>query len=194
MWRSPNIKPTLYQWIMFVWSNTNYDIFGAEAGRRVDYPWTGKLWIFFMKTLKAKGFFAIWNHHNCLSQLFPIHLNTYVMGLRPLEIFLLLQCGDRLQSSESDVYRRQILTTKVDPRTVRVKPLSVIKSFLFHFIADQITVIRNKMSVLASRFANVWFQIKQIIMSNYHTLEVLGRGSETQLQVSKNLNYLNYLP
>ena len=43
------------------------------------------------------------------------------MGLRPLEIFLLLQRGDRLQSSESDVYRRQILTTKVGPRAVRVK-------------------------------------------------------------------------
>ena len=43
------------------------------------------------------------------------------MGLRPLEIFLILQCGDRLQSSESDVYRRQILTTKVDPRAVRVQ-------------------------------------------------------------------------
>ena len=43
------------------------------------------------------------------------------MGLRPLEICLLLQCGDRLESSESDVYRRQILTTEVDPRAVRVK-------------------------------------------------------------------------
>ena len=43
------------------------------------------------------------------------------MGLRPLVIFLFLQCGDQLQSSESDVYRRQILTTKVDPRAVRVK-------------------------------------------------------------------------
>ena len=41
------------------------------------------------------------------------------MGLMPLEIFVLLQCGDRLQSTESDVYRRQILLTKVDPRTVR---------------------------------------------------------------------------
>ena len=43
------------------------------------------------------------------------------MGLRPLEIRLLSQCGDRLESSESDVYRRQILTTKVDPRAVRAK-------------------------------------------------------------------------
>ena len=32
-----------------------------------------------------------------------------------------LQCGDRLQSSEYDVCRRQILTSKIDPRTVGVK-------------------------------------------------------------------------
>ena len=43
------------------------------------------------------------------------------MGLRPLKNFLLLQCGDRLQTSESDVYRRQILTAIVYPRAVRVK-------------------------------------------------------------------------
>ena len=35
--------------------------------------------------------------------------------------FLFLQCGDRLYASESDVYRRQILTTKGDPRAERVK-------------------------------------------------------------------------
>ena len=27
-------------------------------------------------------------------------------------------------------------------------------------------------------------------MSNFHSLEVVGRGSETQLQVGKNLQYL----
>ena len=43
------------------------------------------------------------------------------MGLGPLEISLLLQHRDRLQSSESDVFRRQILTTKVNPRAVMVK-------------------------------------------------------------------------
>ena len=32
-----------------------------------------------------------------------------------------LQPGDRLKSSESDVCRRHILTTKVDPRAVRYK-------------------------------------------------------------------------
>ena len=31
------------------------------------------------------------------------------------------QCGDRLYTSESAVYRRQILTYKDDPRTERVK-------------------------------------------------------------------------
>ena len=31
--------------------------------------------------------FSIGNHHKCLGQVFPLHLNTYVMGLRPSEIF-----------------------------------------------------------------------------------------------------------
>ena len=43
------------------------------------------------------------------------------MGLRSLEIVLLLQRGDRFYSLESDVYRRQIPTTKVNPRAVRVE-------------------------------------------------------------------------
>ena len=47
------------------------------------------------------------------------------MGLQPLDIYLLLQCMDRLQSSESDVYGRQIMTTNVDPRTVRVKQVDL---------------------------------------------------------------------
>ena len=32
-------------------------------------------------------FFPTWNHHKSLSYLFLIHLNTYVIGLRLLEIF-----------------------------------------------------------------------------------------------------------
>ena len=35
-------------------------------------------------------------------------------------------------------------------------------------------------------------QIKQIIMSNFHPLEVVARGSETQLQVGGNLNFITY--
>ena len=42
------------------------------------------------------------------------------MGLRPLLCLYFLQCGDRLYTSESDVYRRQILTYKDGPRTERL--------------------------------------------------------------------------
>ena len=52
-----------------------------------------------------------------------IHLNTYVMGLRPLAVFSFFQSGDRLYMSESDVYRRQILTYRDDPRSERLKIL-----------------------------------------------------------------------
>ena len=43
--------------------------------------------IFFKKTSEIKAFISIWYQHKCLIQLFLIHLNTYVMGLRPLVIF-----------------------------------------------------------------------------------------------------------
>ena len=60
------------------------------------FTWPLQRWKNCIKTLENKGFISIWNHHKCLIQLFPIHLNTYVMSLRPVEIFLILQCGDRL--------------------------------------------------------------------------------------------------
>ena len=37
-------------------------------------------------------------------------------------------------------------------------------------------------------FANVWLPIKQLNI-NFCPLEVVGRGSETQLQVGENLNF-----
>ena len=58
-----------------------------------------------------------------------MHLNTYGIFLRRLEIFVLLQHGERLFSAESDVYRRQILTTKVGPRAVRVNYRHLLRSF-----------------------------------------------------------------
>ena len=74
--------------------------------------------------------------------------------------------------SQSDVYRRQILTTKVDPRAVRVKAsLLEIKCVFKHFFKLY--------------FTNVWSQIFTT-MSNSYPLEVVGRGCETQLQVGKN--------
>ena len=55
---------------------------------------------------------SIWNRHKWLSWIFPLHLNNYAMGLRSLEIFYFYSAGTD--------FRRQILTTKVDPRTVSV--------------------------------------------------------------------------
>ena len=50
------------------------------------------------------------------------------------------QCGDRLYSSESDVYRRQILTYKEGPRTERVnmQPLQPLFSYVIHVLSSVI--------------------------------------------------------
>ena len=66
--------------------------------------------------------YVYWYHH-----LSPIHLNTYVMGLRLLEIFPYFQYGDRLYKSECDIYRRQILTYKKNgPRAEVLKCLCIV--------------------------------------------------------------------
>ena len=44
------------------------------------------------------------------------------------------------------------------------------------------------MSVQTSRFAKVWSQ--KTTMSNFQPLDVVSCGSEPQLQVGENLNYL----
>ena len=56
-------------------------------------------------------FSSIWNHHKCLRSFFLIHLYTYFMGLRPLEMFYSLSEGIDL----SDVYILQILMSKDSP-------------------------------------------------------------------------------
>ena len=43
---------------------------------------------------RVKGFFQF--HHKCLNKFSPLHLNTYVIDLRPLEIIKFLQCENRL--------------------------------------------------------------------------------------------------
>ena len=52
-------------------------------------------------------------------------LSGYVSTAIRNRLCLLLQRGDRLESSESGVYRRQILTSKVDPRTVRINKQNI---------------------------------------------------------------------
>ena len=56
---------------------------------------------------------------------------------------------------------------------------------LSHSLADQMTIIGNEMRVQTSRLTNVWSQIKQLQVSNFHPLEIVGRGSETQFQVGE---------
>ena len=68
--------------------------------------------------METKGIFQFWNHHRYLSlSLFDSF--EYVWYGSTVNFF---QCGDRLYASESDVYRRQVLTYKDGPRAVRVKP------------------------------------------------------------------------
>ena len=63
-------------------------------------------------------FFSIWSHHKCLCQLLPLHLNTYVMGLRLLQIFYIF--------SEGIVFRRRNQTS-VDVRFWRLKSVLALK-------------------------------------------------------------------
>ena len=77
--------------------------------------------LFLLKEWRLKGYFQIEIIINVLVLSFRVHLSTYVMRLRPLIIFEFFQCGDRLFTSESDVYRRQILTYKGSPHAERVK-------------------------------------------------------------------------
>ena len=51
-----------------------------------------------------------------------IHLN-----FQNITVFTRFQCGDRLYTSQSDVYRRQILTYKHDPRTEGIKLCIMVK-------------------------------------------------------------------
>ena len=52
------------------------------------------------------------------------------MGLRPLEIFQFFRRGDRLSTSESDVFTRQILTCKDVPHAERGKTADVFCQML----------------------------------------------------------------
>ena len=63
--------------------------------------------------METKGFFQFKIIIKCLSQLFSIHLNTMLLVYEYYTYFP-HTVRDRLYTSESD-------TSKVDPRTVRVK-------------------------------------------------------------------------
>ena len=56
-------------------------------------------------------------------------------------------------------------------------------------LADEITVIGNETSVSNIQICNC-FVSNQTNVSIFHPLDVVGRGSDTQLQVDENLYYL----
>ena len=61
---------------------------------------------------------SIQNNNKCLSQLFQLHLNTYVMGLRPLYMFY--------SSSAGIDFKRQNMTS-IDVRFWRLKTVPALK-------------------------------------------------------------------
>ena len=84
------------------------------------------------------------------------------MGLRPLEICSFFQCGDRLYTSESAVYRRQILTYKDGSRAESLSRLTndAIRPFCGGFPSTLVaneknTVVNAKQIQLGLRFMKV---------------------------------------
>ena len=138
-----------HTWLMRLLSSTNTykSLTSCHSGSYLIKTTQMQCWIILYKPWRSNVFF-IWNNHKCLSQLFPLHLNTYVMGLRPLEIFLIyyfFRSGDRLYTSESDVWKCQILKYKNSPRAERVSIVSFIQLHLINTtqIIDFVSLISN---------------------------------------------------
>ena len=186
-------------------------------------------------------FFLIWNHHKWLSQLFPLHLNTYVMCLRPLEILYSFSVGID--------FRRQDLTS-TDVRSWRLKLTPALKGLipskqetftrcLLKISPPSATLARHWATLIEHATFCMWLSVRALTdrvyssfrpsqfvgsfrdgevtcsasdwqgsnfescvwravpsdpshqythVSSFYPLEVVGRGSETQLQVGHKLN------
>ena len=74
--------------------------------------------------------------------------SQFEIVIRPLEIFLLLQCGDQLWTSEYDVYRCLILTTEVDSCAVRVKEC---RGLFFLYLIRPL-LISNQSSIISLKY------------------------------------------
>ena len=103
-------------------------------------------------------FFLILNHPYCPSYPFLFHLNTYVMGLWPLEIFKFFQCGDRLYTSESDVCRRQILTSKNGPHAGKVTAVWAGSVVCHRRCAYAVTKTVQRHGVLSAVYGTVYYK------------------------------------
>ena len=125
--------------------------------------------------MEIKGFFSIWNHHKCLSKLFPLHLKTYAVGLWPFWI-----CNS---SSAGIDFRRQILTS-IDVRIWRLKSvpapkgskccvsLSVfVKPYACHIIRELIWLPwhgHNNLTILLYVYTRIPATEYQLIFNVWH--------------------------
>ena len=81
-------------------------------------------WNIFVKTMETKGFFLFEVITNVLAS-FSVSFEYLCYGSTAVKnIFILLVLSDRFYTSESGVYRRQILTYKDGILTDRVKTLT----------------------------------------------------------------------
>ena len=76
--------------------------------------------LFLQVSSHKNNLFMKYRHSNN-NLLLILLMNTHLFLNNMIYIDKPLERGDRLCSSKYDVYRRHILTTKVDPRTVRVQ-------------------------------------------------------------------------
>ena len=94
-----------------------------------------------------------------------------------------LTVRDRLQASESDVYRRQILTTKVGPLTVRVRAASYIPENTLNFSTTK--GFRRKISIkLVYQCMAIFFNFSPT-SNHLHPLQVENCDSNSRLVVDE---------
>ena len=103
----------------------------AESSQFSNFS-TLKMLIYFSINHGDQRVFPILNYHECLSYLFLIHFNTYVMDLRPLLIFFKCVWG---QSLYVKIWRQNLTSTDVRfwrIKTERVKGLTSIVCLSYH--------------------------------------------------------------
>ena len=147
-----------------------------------------------------KWFFSLWKRHKCLTELFPLQSNTYLMSTAITNILILSVRGPTI---DVRIWRLQIqiLMSIDDPRTERVKhakqlthwtnsglmlalyqlcvcwvhvnPLSHHDALKHHVISLNTDLIFLKLGVLAWKFPWKWFTNSWQFSLMFHSLQVI---------------------
>ena len=72
---------------------------------------------------------------------------------------------------------------------IQCKPLNTT-IVVYIFLSSLLTAIGNDTKAFKHQYLQMFGLTLNEYMSNFHPLEVVGRGSETQLQVGENLGYI----